>query len=72
VLVLPEYGDWSTVGALDAVTHHRTMRSSGVVRPRVLMAPDTYDLQAERAWYIELPFIRDTTYIPLIARRFDY
>ena len=71
VLVLPEWGDWSTVGTLDAVTHHRTMRSSGVVRPRVLMAPDTYDLQAQRAWYIELPFIRDTTYIPLIARRFD-
>ena len=71
VLVVPEYADWFIVGKVDAVTHRRTMRSSGVVRPRVLMAPDTYDLQAERAWYIEFPFIRDTTYIPLIARRFD-
>jgi hypothetical protein len=71
VLVLPEYGDWSTVGTIDAVTHRRTMRSTGVVRPRVLMAPDTYDLKAARAWYVEFPFIKDTTYIPLMARRFD-
>jgi hypothetical protein len=70
VLVLPEYADWFTVGTLDSVTHRRTMRSAGIVRPRVLMAPDTYNLGAAHAWYVELPFIKDTTYIPLIAKRF--
>jgi hypothetical protein len=71
VLVLPENGDWFTVGSLDSVTHRRTMRSQGTVRPKVLMAPDSYNLSAARAWYVELPFIKDTTYLPLIARRFD-
>lgn len=71
VLVLPENGDWFTVGTLDSVTHRRTMRSHGTVQPRVLMAPDSYNLMAARAWYVELPFIKDTTYLPLIARRFD-
>jgi hypothetical protein len=71
VLVLPENGDWFTVGTLDSVTHRRTMRSYGTVQPKVLMAPDSYNLMAARAWYVELPFIKDTTYLPLIARRFD-
>ena len=71
VLVLPENGDWFTVGLLDSVTHRRTMRLRGSVEPKVLMAPDTYNLKAEQAWYVELPFIKDTTYLPLIARRFD-
>ena len=71
VLVLPENGDWFTVGTLDSGTHRRTMRSHGIVQPKVLMAPDSYNLMAARAWYVELPFIKDTTYLPLIARRFD-
>jgi hypothetical protein len=71
VLVLPPYGDWFTVGALDSVTHRRTMRSTGVVRPQVLMAPEAHDLAAARAWYIEMPFSEDTTNLPVIARRFE-
>jgi hypothetical protein len=71
VLVLPPNGDWYTVEALDPVTHRRTMRSDGAVRPRVIMAPDAYDLNAARAWYVELPFISDTIFRALLRRRFD-
>ena len=71
VLVLPPYGDWFTVESLDRVAHRRTMRSEGVVRPKVVMAPDAYDLKAARAWYVELPFIKDTSFLPLLAYRYD-
>ncbi|PYP77183.1 MAG: hypothetical protein DMD35_16175 [Gemmatimonadetes bacterium] len=71
VLVLPPNGDWFTVDALDSVTHHRTLRASGTLRPRVIMAPDAYDLAARRAWYVEMPFIPDTIFRVLLARRFD-
>jgi hypothetical protein len=53
------------------VTHRRTMRTHGTVRPRVIMAPNAYDLMAPRAWYVELPFVPDTTFRFLLRRRFD-
>jgi hypothetical protein len=59
------------VESLDRVAHRRTMRSEGVVRPKVVMAPDAYDLKAARAWYVELPFIKDTSFLPLLAYRYD-
>jgi hypothetical protein len=71
VLVVPPEGNWFTVEALDSVTHRRTMRAHGTVRPRVVQAPDAYDLMAARAWYVEMPFIRDTTFRMLLRRRFD-
>jgi hypothetical protein len=71
VLVLPAEGDWYTVESIDRVTHRRTMRSHGVVRPKVVMAPDAYDLNAKRAWYVELPFAGDTIFRVLLGRRFD-
>jgi hypothetical protein len=71
VLVLPRDGDWYTVGALDGVTHRRTLRSTGVVRPKVLTVRDTDTLEAARAWYIELPFSVDSNATALIARRFE-
>ena len=36
-----------------------------------LMAPDAYDLKAARAWYVELLFIKDTSFLPLLAYRYD-
>jgi hypothetical protein len=71
VLVLPRDADWHTVGALDGVTYRRTLRSTGIVRPKVLTVRDTDTLQAARAWYIEMPFSDDTNAIALIARRFE-
>jgi hypothetical protein len=71
VLVLPPEGDWYTVESLDRSTHQRTLRSEGTIRPRVVQAPDAHDLTAARAWYIELPFIKDTTFRMLLRRRFD-
>jgi hypothetical protein len=41
------------------------------VKPRVVMAPDAYDLRAARAWYVDMPFIRDTIFRALLRRRFD-
>jgi hypothetical protein len=70
-LVVPPEGDWFTVETLDSRTHRRTMRTSGTVRPRVVMAPDAYDLMAPRAWYVELPFVGDTVFRRLLRRRFD-
>ena len=72
VLVLPQFGDWYTVESLDRVTHRRTMRSAGAIRPRVVMAPDGYDLSAPRAWYIDMPYIKDTTFIPLLGYRYQF
>jgi len=71
VLVVPPEGNWFTVESLDSATHRRTMRAEGTVRPRVIQAPDAYDLMAARAWYVEMPFIRDTTFRMLLRRRFD-
>jgi len=71
VLILPPFGDWFTVESLDSMTHRRTMRSEGIVKPRVIMAPDAYNLMAPRAWYVELPFIKDTIFRMLLRRRFD-
>jgi hypothetical protein len=71
VFVVPPYGDWFTVEALDSVTYRRTMRSAGTVRPKVVNAPDAHDLVAARAWYLELPFISDTTFRMLLRQRFD-
>lgn len=71
VLVVPVEGDWFTVGSIDRETHRRTMRSEGVVRPTVIMAPEAYDLNAARAWYVELPFTNDTTFRMLLRRRFE-
>jgi hypothetical protein len=71
VLVVPPEGDWYTVEALDSVTHRRTMRAEGSVRPRVIQAPNAYNLMAPRAWYVEMPFIKDTTFRMLLRRRFD-
>jgi hypothetical protein len=71
VLVLPRDADWYTVGALDGVTHRRSLRSTGVVRPKVLTVRETDTLVAARAWYIEMPFTDDTNAIALIARRFE-
>jgi hypothetical protein len=71
VLVVPPEGEWFTVGSLDSVTFHRTMRLEGAVRPRVIQAPNAYDLKAARAWYVEMPFIKDTTFRMLLRRRFD-
>ncbi|HKH90621.1 MAG TPA: hypothetical protein VKA54_02395 [Gemmatimonadaceae bacterium] len=71
VLVVPPEGNWFTVEALDSVTHQRTMRAGGTVRPRVVQAPDAHDLMAARAWYVEMPFIKDTTFRMLLRRRFD-
>jgi hypothetical protein len=71
VLVLERDADWHTVGALDRVTHRRTLRSTGVVRPKELTVGDTDTLKAARAWYIEMPFTDDTAAIALITRRFD-
>jgi hypothetical protein len=71
VLVLPRDADWYTVGALDGVTHRRTLRSTGIVRPKVLTVRETDTLQAARAWYIEMPFTDDTDAIALMARRFE-
>ena len=71
VLVVPPEGDWFTVEALDRVTHRRTMRAEGTVRPRVVQAPDAHHLEAARAWYVEMPFIRDTTFRMLLRRRYD-
>jgi hypothetical protein len=71
VLVLPPYGDWDTVDWIDRVTHRRTMRSDGAVRPRVVEAQDAYDLRAARAWYVDMPYIKDTVFRVLLARRFD-
>jgi len=71
VLVVPPEGNWFTVEALDGLTHRRTMRLEGSVRPRVVQAPDAYDLKAARAWYVEMPFTDDTTFRMLLRRRFD-
>ena len=71
VLVLPPEGDWYTVETLDRATHRRTLRAEGTIRPRVVQAPDAHALMAARAWYVELPFIRDTTFRMLLRRRFD-
>ena len=71
VLVLPPEGEWFTVGSLDSVTRHRTLRTEGTIRPRVIEAPNAYDLDARRAWYVEMPFIEDTTFRMLLRRRFD-
>ena len=71
VLVLPRGTDWYTVGVLDSVTHRRTLRSTGVVRPKVLTVRETDTLRAARAWYIEMPFSDDTNALALITRRFE-
>jgi hypothetical protein len=71
VLVLERDVDWYTVGALDGVTHRRTLRSTGVVRPKVTTVGETDTLKAARAWYIEMPFTDDTAAIALITRRFE-
>ena len=71
VLVLPPFGDWYTVEWIDRETHRRTMRSAGAVRPRVVQAQDAYDLSAVRAWYVDMPFIKDTVFRVLLTRRFD-
>jgi hypothetical protein len=71
VLVLPRDADWYTVGALDSVTHRRSLRSTGVVRPKVLTVRETDTVTAAPAWYIEMPFTDDTNAIALIARRFE-
>ena len=71
VLVLPPFGDWYTVLSLDGATHRRTLRSEGAVWPRVIEAPNAYDLEAARAWYVEMPYIKDTVFRVLLARRFD-
>jgi len=71
VLVLERDVDWYTVGALDGVTHRRTLRSTGVVRPKVTTVGETDTLKAARAWYIEMPFTDDTNAIALITRRFE-
>jgi hypothetical protein len=71
VFVLPPEGDWFVMGSLDRVTHRRTMRSDDAVSPEVILAPDAYDLKAARAWYVDLPFSKDTIFRTLLARRFD-
>jgi hypothetical protein len=71
VFVLPPEGDWFVMGALDRVTHRRTMRSEDAVSPEVILAPDAYALTAARAWYVDLPFSKDTIFRTLLARRFD-
>jgi hypothetical protein len=71
VLVFPPEGDWYSVEWVDQATHRRTMRSAGAVKPRVIMAPDAYDLSAARAWYVDMPYIKDTVFRVLLGRRFD-
>jgi hypothetical protein len=71
VLVLPPYADWFVVDLVDSGTHHRTMRTDGSVRPRVVDSQNAYNLDAAQAWYVELPFIKDTTFRVLLGRRFD-
>ena len=71
MLVFPPEGDWYTVEWIDRVTHRRTMRTEGAVKPRVVMAPDAYDLSAARAWYVDVPYIKDTVFRALLGRRFD-
>jgi hypothetical protein len=70
VLVLPPYGDWYTVEWIDREKHRRTMTSDGAVRPRVVQAQDAYDLSAVRAWYVDMPYIKDTVFRVLLGRRF--
>lgn len=71
VLVFPPDGDWYTVEWVHRVKHRRTMSAEHSVRPRVVMAPDAYDLKAARAWYVDMPYIKDTVFRVLLGRRFD-
>jgi hypothetical protein len=71
VIILQRDADWYTVGALDGITHRRTLRSTGIVRPKVLTVREADTLKTARAWFIEMPFSDDTNAVALIARRFE-
>jgi hypothetical protein len=58
--VMPEMGDWYTVGPLDRVTRRRTLSYAGAVQPTVLTAREAYFPRGRIAdgWYVELPYMR--------------
>jgi hypothetical protein len=58
-IVLPLFGNWFTVGQLDAATRRRTLARTGIVSPRVVTAVEAYlpDGRIPSAWYFELPYV---------------
>jgi hypothetical protein len=72
VLVVPEYGDWFVVERLDSATHRRTMRADGSYVPTVLEAQKAQDLDAPTAWYVEMPYIKDTTFRAMLAKSYEF
>ncbi|MDB4899773.1 MAG: hypothetical protein JWN53_1581, partial [Gemmatimonadetes bacterium] len=57
--VMPEMGDWYTIGPLDPVTRRRTLGYAGAVQPNVLTAKEVYFPAGRIAdgWFVEMPYI---------------
>jgi hypothetical protein len=72
LIVVPYLGDWFTVELVDSTTHHRTLRTEGSVRPKVLEADVVQDLgdSATSAWFVETPYSADTLARIVMERRF--
>jgi hypothetical protein len=58
-IVLPMLGDWHTVGQVDATTHRRTLASTGIAKPKVILAREAFRPKGRvnSAWYFELPYL---------------
>ena len=74
LLIVPWMGNWRTVERVDTVTYRRTLWEGRSVYPQILEADSAMfrGIAVPTAWYVELPFTKDTFFRDQLARTYDF
>ena len=73
-IVVAVRGDWYTIGQLDSATYRRTLKQSGVIRPRVFNADEAYFFPrpVQSAMYVELPYAENDISLARLSELYDF